>query len=286
MGKIIFKHNHVAKTKAVSVLVFLLIIAGCGTFGYSNSKYGAVVNCDADQPMDELLKCVDEKYAFMDKFYKSKWLETHEKLARFGKHTYEKPSDYQEIDKFVSIKKDDEYLRKNGYPDWQIRGDNYNGTEVQVLQLKGDLWGTYSRERQHKKSINGKWNKYTRSLKAISRDALITKSGKNNKIYVASYELVPLKKDEFLFVVAVGNFCQKSEALELCGVNYIYFTGKMKPDLLIFTNPSEFPEGRHYWEKDLSDYTHEIITLSVNKRENPTELYIKLNNRYFSLKLS
>lgn len=283
MKKVILKYD--SAIRIISLYIISILIISCSTFGYSTGKYGAVVNCDADQPMDELLKCVNEKYAFMDKFHKSIWLKNSEKLARFGKRTYEKPSDYREIDQFVSIKKDDEYLRKNGYPPRQFRVDDYKDTKMRVLQIKGGVSIYFSRNDRREKFASGDFNRYSRSLRAISRDVLVTKSGKDNKAYTASYELVPINNNEFLFVIAIGNFCQKSATLELCGVNYVYFTGRMEPDLFIFDNPSEYPMAKNYWEKDLSDYTHEIITLSANKRENPTELYIKLNNRYFSLKL-
>lgn len=307
--------------KKLGSLIFVTcLLIGCGLFGISTGKYGPVVYCDANQPMDELLKCVDERYALMDKNYKSKWLEAHEKLARFNKRTYEKPSEYKEISHFTSIKPDNEYLRMDGYPKTQLRVDDYKNLKMRVSQRIGMISLYFSGENKYGKFVGAgsiDTYKYLRSAQTISRDVLVTKKGKDNKVYAASYEIVPLLGDKFLFVVAVANFCQKhfdkkdlkpsmpgyvsiktkvmqqvmhkadiNNYFEACGINYVYFIGDMMPNLSIFVNWAEFPAKTDFSDRDLSTYTNEIITLSADKRENPTELYIKLNNRYFSLKLN
>lgn len=54
-----------------AIILSLMVMSqmGCSYLGVTDDPYGPVVNCDANLPMNELLRCVEDKFAFMDKLY-------------------------------------------------------------------------------------------------------------------------------------------------------------------------------------------------------------------------
>ncbi|MFV0627492.1 MAG: hypothetical protein ACK5N8_09145 [Alphaproteobacteria bacterium] len=52
-------------------LTLVIVITACNSIGVTDDPYGATLNCDPDEPINEIVKCVDDKYAFMDSVYES-----------------------------------------------------------------------------------------------------------------------------------------------------------------------------------------------------------------------
>lgn len=320
---------------ATTLIFGLLCSAACSAIvgAYSDDPYGPVVDCDSELPMDELIQCIDEKYAAMDKIHTDRKIWERRRFQEMNKvNNYHKVNmKYKEISNFIKIKKENIYDKtKNSNHPMRLRVDEYKNMKVAVAQRKdaddikyyigGALPKPFMGMQLNMKDISfSLHHRYFRNYWAPSRDILVTKDNGKNKIFSAGYEVVPLKDNMALYIISIAQACQPtyskeqiekalkinslppqyniffrgydetkealSKKLNNCGLAYIYFTDN-------FDNSIGYLEGRYIgaeWEPITilyKEHPNKVIHLSANKRENPTKLYVNLNNRTFEIPLS
>ena len=79
---------------------------GCSYLGVTDDPYGPVVNCDANLPMNELLRCVEDKFAFMDKLYEPRRIrmfKLHGLEDRNRQNHFEENVPYRKVSEFKSL---------------------------------------------------------------------------------------------------------------------------------------------------------------------------------------
>lgn len=243
--------------------ICLLSSSACSTVvgAYNEDPYGPVVNCDSKLPMNELLQCVDEQYAAMDKIFRSRIIKEKDKSFKSKKKAPGLFLNSKEISYFPELKNNTLYDRdKNGNGAFHIKDDRYKNLTLGIYQnrnsnnrigyklrhpFKDGLVGNYIEN----VDINTKaylTRKYKRSYWSASKDVLITVSNNKKKLYAASYEVVPLNNNMALYVINISAYCQQffsQKEIEFAKKRGNFPDKNMIP---IFTLPLESKEKSFY----------------------------------------
>ena len=91
-----------------AIILSLMVMSqmGCSYLGVTDDPYGPVVNCDANLPMNELLRCVEDKFAFMDKLYEPRRIrmfKLHGLEDRNRQNHFEENVPYRKVSEFKSL---------------------------------------------------------------------------------------------------------------------------------------------------------------------------------------
>lgn len=305
----------------ILLVPLLTVMMSCSVVGAfeTDDPYGPVVNCDANQPMDNLLKCVEKEYAWMDKVYMSEKIRKRKKIMQWGAKPEETPIHYTIASNFPKIKKDVYDRTRDGDIIFQLRVDEYDNKKFGIMQNSGEIMIRYIPPQpqraytwnMHVKKITPQ--KYVRSYHSPSRDILITKENNHHKLHVSSYEVVPLRKKQALYIISIHNYCEldtpkkvknsptqepwlTSEKYEYCGTYHTYFTKEINKNIEYRTSVpvteklsnqpwDSFPI--RYWGTyvDYEKYPDKIIYLGADRRENPSKLYIQLDGKNLEIDL-
>ncbi len=207
-------------------ILFIVCSTACSLFAgaYSDDPHGSVVDCDSKLPMNELLHCIDDKYAVMDKIYMSPIIRERRKALLRYKKTEEPALSSEEVSSFPKLKNNILYDRnKTGNGAFHIKDDKYNNLTLGIYQTTHTFNRIgYKLQFPFKEGIAGNYidntnigydgyvtRKYARSYWAASKDILITTSKGKKKLYAGSYEVIPLKDNKALYIINVSTYCQR-----------------------------------------------------------------------------
>ncbi|MBQ8672267.1 MAG: hypothetical protein IJ525_07090 [Alphaproteobacteria bacterium] len=305
----------------ILLVPLLTVMMSCSVVGAfeTDDPYGPVVNCDADQPMDDLLKCVEEKYALMDivdltdRYRNIKYFISKNKKSIILNYPY------REVISYPNIKEEIYDRTRFSNEAFLMKIDKYKNKKYGVMLQRGQDLVDYmipQPERAH--SINlissGIYTqKFFRSYQSASRDILLTKNKGKLVIYTAAYEIIPLKNKKSLYIIHIVHHCELDTPVEmrrqssddyrviarkysLCGVNYAYFTKEINKNIEYRTSvPVTEKLSNQPWSSiqvdrwgtyvDYEKHPDKIIHLSADKRENPTKLYIQLDGKNLEIDL-
>lgn len=293
------------------VIIFFTVAAGVvcsylekrqeqNLFEYTQRQW-----CDAGLPIDELVECVDKKQD--ESVYIQGWRERDAQKKMVKKTKL--PTAYREVSDFRPLKKEDRFkIFNNGGQGTLARNDQFENLDIYLPLVLAPGVAIQSIEQPYKENkckivLNNRlmpeilrhWDYFSRPY--LSKDLLITKQKGRYKIYAALYEGVRLKAKKALYVVYVVSFCQKADKFEYCGTHYLYFSDdyNTQKDYLqnydISENHKDILVGCAPYPRKIiylpdPDQSEKVIYLSADKRVNPTNLYVKLNNRIFEISLA
>lgn len=322
--------------------IFLMGSASCSTVvgAYSDDPYGPIVDCNSQLPIDKLLQCVDKQYAKMDKINEPDYIKRRKIFFnKLLKNTYNLNYGFKEVKVFPKLKPENSYdnsayLKTDNFVSDipHLRKDTYkNNTMGIYLQPSIGEIITYKQMEPVKNPAHPSYmllaapsvstTKYARDYYAASKDILITKNQGRNKVYTASYEIVPLKDNKALYIIAIVNYCQhtftkeeiqfakktgffpkkdgsinygkpieaQTKIFDICGKSNVYFTDILDKSVeYSVSKRTNFSQGPKFYSHfvEYKSYPQKIINLSADTRENPKKLYINLNHRTFEVDIN
>ncbi len=273
-------------------LTLVIVITACNSIGVTDDPYGPTLNCDPDKPIDEIVKCVDDKYAFMDSVYESPRVKADKQYRSWDNQSNYTliPTNYRKIDEFESIKecykKDKcQFDSKSGLDSIKLASyDEYNKKKIRIDNKSMNIVGNiYVNQGQFGEggpqgwfsSFGGKPSKYIRSYKNPYKDIIILKQKKQTYIYVSLIESIKLKKDKILVIANIERFC-------LSNIRNIPKDFSRK----IYESTQFITCGlyRFYYISD--DINQNLaVSISSDKRINPQKLYIRIREDTFEIDL-
>ncbi len=239
----------------ILLVPLLTVMMSCSVVGAfeTDDPYGPVVNCDADQPMDDLLKCVEKEYAWMDRVLP---MSVYEKNDRYFSDQYKqgkykkdkrfyfpdafKGVKYNEVSFFNSIK--DCYVQNTctiqNFKDTKntVSFDQYESKLMATLQ--GDAILYYVNDpytvcnvpknsdsiyrlkqcklRQYFLLGNISYRHFVRSYKSNKKDIIIFNQNGKIKVLFASLEVIKLRNNKKLIGIRFFKYraAQLSEVLK------------------------------------------------------------------------
>ncbi len=316
---------------ATSFCVIFIISTACSTVtgAYSDDPYGPIVDCDANLPIDDLLKCVDKRYADMDSINEPKNITDIKFHLKSGKH---RPADFgiesknihpQKINTFKSLKscflRDENCFKlRNGRKVPCLANENnckrsINGSDVSIDQYKKTMAiaqetsfnGFY---KNNDKGINppkssefGNWStsvfnvsypyRFLRSKKINAKDLIIAKNNEKTIVFTIGVEGVKLKEKDLLGVKILG-FCnitpeqegyKKATKESYCKLNENgqkrCISNDAKDSLF------ELCQAYDFWVFGNMEKTKDNVAISLDKRINPTQVFIKLGEDIYKINL-
>ncbi|MBQ8672268.1 MAG: hypothetical protein IJ525_07095 [Alphaproteobacteria bacterium] len=276
----------------ILLVPLLAVMMSCSVVGAfeTDDPYGPVVNCDADQPMDDLLKCVEKEYAWMDRVYETPTIKELKKYEQWDKNDYAiLHTNYNRIFEFKTIKEcydKDRCMLKQfaGAPGISVY-DQYNGYKIRIdvearnigiesyydYKYNNNLPPHYRRS-GWKVVTSSTPTKYVRSNKLKNKDIIISEQGGYPIVYVAVGENIRLQQNKCLVVATINIFCQ--------GELPQWWRGKVPNYTLHSCGIYRF-----YYVKD--HQTGDIpVSISLDKRINPKYIYLKIGKDIFEVDIS
>lgn len=305
-----------------AIILSLMVMSqmGCSYLGVTDDPYGPVVNCDANLPMNELLRCVEDKYAFMDKVYEPKLIE---RLKQYGledrnhQSRFEENVPYRKVSEFKSLQAcgekchGDIYGRTFPYDKiYEFEGLNTCGNKCQV-DINGklfpytmDIYGGREVGIAHGYSIeminnvNGRLGDFSgltnpyyflRSRKIPRKDLVLAETNKRLQFFTVSAEGVRLDGGKDLLGIQVIDFCNKNPEEE----GYVRVRGtryykQVSEKARVYTGSKNFYPvcyGYVFWVVGNIKEAEKTLALSLDKRVNPTKAYIKLGKDIYEINL-
>lgn len=309
--------SRVWRITIIVVPSFLLILTIWLTKTYNTSSgYLALrVLCDGNLPLPELTACVDKNYTQSQSAAMIKERILSKGIASWSifDESFDLKHNYKEISTFKPLKTgnnlsiygaDNQAYFMNmdveGNPDLHIPVTEHSFIVLRkyTQPVDGNKCKVAFENVIEKLSIVN-W-KYLGNRTFLSKDMLVTKEKGQEKVYTASYEAVRLLGNNALYVVSINNLCRKKDKFQYCGTDYIRFVDdyssfkeyeenvdiakEYKEDKNFYKGCSPYPQKFAYFISQ--NYPEKKIELSADKRDNPNELYVKVNNRVFALNLS
>lgn len=292
---------------------------------YSDDPYGPVVDCDSKLPMNELLKCVDKEYEMMDKIHMTPHQKTDRKWAKIyseGEYKASKrfyfPDTYKDITydivpQFNSIKqcyKKDKcqmrllpgYIHDVSYDDYKGRGiaiEHSDSLQTHVIRSdKKCEYNTGVERLKNCKIMRGSgvatmtYRHFTRSYRNRNKDIIffedngmnifmgslefVRLSDKKTLVGIRIFEFHPLNPVKDGFILKGNVYERESPGGGIEGIHKYFISERFSP-YAAFT----------VW--DIRDEDIKTISdnfaLSLDKRENPSKLYINTGNKVYEISI-
>lgn len=255
----------------------------------TDDPYGPVVNCDADQPMDNLLKCVEKEYNKRTKGkYNSFAMDTDIFYKDKKNSSYILPTNYKLINNFHSIKSCyknnfcNDFIKDSG--EGNIKRDYYD-KDISVHQdtaiLSGSVYvdsnNSFSRSKKNQwiLSFYAAPYMYSRSYK-LERDIVISEFNKKLVIYGAIVERIFLLGNKDLYVANIQRLCPARI--------------KNKPDvwnkdLYLYVKYDNCGVYRFSYVRDHQN-SDIPVSISLDKRINPKAIFVKIGRDKFEVDIS
>ena len=305
-----------------AIILSLMVMSqmGCSYLGVTDDPYGPVVNCDANLPMNELLRCVEDKFAFMDKLYEPRRIrmfKLHGLEDRNRQNHFEENVPYRKVSEFKSLHEcgekchGDIYGRTFPYDKiYEFEGLNTCGNKCQV-DINGklfpytmDIYGGREVGIAHGYSIeminnvNGRLGDFSgltnpyyflRSRKIPRKDLVLAETNKRLQFFTVSAEGVRLDGGKDLLGIQVIDFCNKNPEEE----GYVRVRGtryykQVSEKARVYTGSKNFYPvcyGYVFWVVGNIKEAEKTLALSLDKRVNPTKAYIKLGKDIYEINL-
>lgn len=305
-----------------AIILSLMVMSqmGCSYLGVTDDPYGSVVNCDANLPMNELLRCVEDKFAFMDKLYEPRRIrmfKLHGLEDRNRQNHFEENVPYRKVSEFKSLHEcgekchGDIYGRTFPYDKiYEFEGLNTCGNKCQV-DINGklfpytmDIYGGREVGIAHGYSIeminnvNGRLGDFSgltnpyyflRSRKIPRKDLVLAETNKRLQFFTVSAEGVRLDGGKDLLGIQVIDFCNKNPEEE----GYVRVRGtryykQVSEKARVYTGSKNFYPvcyGYVFWVVGNIKEAEKTLALSLDKRVNPTKAYIKLGKDIYEINL-
>ena len=305
-----------------AIILSLMVMSqmGCSYLGVTDDPYGPVVNCDANLPMNELLRCVEDKFAFMDKLYEPRRIrmfKLHGLEDRNRQNHFEENVPYRKVSEFKSLHEcgekchGDIYGRTFPYDKiYEFEGLNTCGNKCQV-DINGklfpytmDIYGGREVGIAHGYSIeminnvNGRLGDFSgltnpyyflRSRKIPRKDLVLAETNKRLQFFTVSAEGVRLDGGKDLLGIQVIDFCNKNPEEE----GYVRVRGtryykQVSEKARVYTGSKNFYPvcyGYVFWVVGNIKEAEKTLALSLYKRVNPTKAYIKLGKDIYEINL-
>lgn len=276
----------------ILLVPLLAVMVSCSVVGAfeTDDPYGPVVNCDADQPMDDLLKCVEKEYNKRTKGkYNSLAMDTDIFYKDIRDKLYLLKTTYKALTEFKNIKdcrdQCDEFINKNGdghitkdfyeknvcvHQDSTIlSGSIYIGKDNPISKWRGTLWSS---------SFFSAPYKYSRSQK-LKRDVIISKALDKLIIYAVLAEKIPIMNNKDIYIVNIQ---------KLCPARLKDKPESMRADIYEYTRYSRCGVYRFEYLTDRVEdvYVPIPVQISLDRRINPKKIYIKIGKDIFEVDIS
>ena len=292
---------------------------------YSDDPYGPAVNCDSELPMDELIQCVKDQYEMMDKIHMTPNQQANRKLAkkyaegkyRTNKRYYfpdtHKNITYTTVPSFNSIKgcyeKDKCQMKLPLGSIQNVSYDDYKGRGIAIehsdsiltFVVRPDKKGEYKTGVERLKNcaiIGGSsvatktYRHFTRSYRNRNKDIIffedngmnifmgslefVRLSGKKTLVGIRIFEFHPFNPTKDGFVLNGNVYEKESPGGGTEGIHK-YFASEHFSPYAAFT----------VW--DIRDDDIQTISdsfaLSLDKRINPSKLYINTGNKVYEVSI-
>ena len=290
---------------------------------YDDNPYGPVVNCDADLPMDDLIQCVKDQYEMMDKIYMTpiqqherKWSKIYSEGEYKASKSFYFPDTYENITyttvpSFNSIKgcyKKDKchmrllYIQDVSYDDYKGRGiavEHSDSILTHVVRSDKKCEYKTGMERLKNCKIMGgsgvatlTYRHFTRSYRNLNKDIIffedngmnifigslefVRLSNKKNLVGIRIFEFHPFNPVKDGFVLNSNVYERKSPGGSIEGIHKYFISERFSP-YAAFT----------VW--DIRDEDIQTISdsfaLSLDKRENPSKLYVNTGNKVYEVSI-
>lgn len=299
MRTIITKENKSMKNKIIISGAFLLVLfslPACNAVSgaYSDDPYGPVVSCDSTLPMDELLQCVDKKYAAMDALHESPRVKD-DKQYQFrdrSRNNYDElPFSYKKISEFTSIKSCYKQDRCQAYSIGDGRGltnyDEYEERKIRVESLGRNVMGEAYEDTLNNNKIDktlksigwiGSFGStptyFIRSYKNPYKDIIIYNQNNKASLYVPLIELINLKDKQTLVVANINRFC--------LGKQPEWWIGKVKNNHFVSCGVYRLS----YVTDKIEVNVPVPVFISLDKRVNPNKIYLKVDQDIFEIDIN
>lgn len=265
------------------------LLASCFVVGAfeTDDPYGPVVNCDANQPMDDLLKCVEKEYNKRTKGkYNSFAMDTDIFYKDKKNSSYILPTNYKLINNFHSIKSCyknnfcNDFIKDSG--EGNIKRDYYD-KDISVHQdtaiLSGSIYvdsnNSFSRSKKNQwiLSFYTAPYMYSRSYK-LERDIVISEFNKKLVIYGAIVERIFLLGNKDLYVANIQR---------LCPANPNSRPNTISKDLYEYSKFNGCGVYRFEYIKNRDVIDEKSVSISLDRRINPKYIYLKIDMDIFEI---
>lgn len=289
---------------ATTLIFGLLCSAACSAIvsAYSDDPYGPVVDCDSELPMDELIQCIDEKYAAMDKIYEPTFIKIYKQS--FANKSLQRLNEYGvqnisivplKISQFFPLKNQNKNVCDIGYYSAEVPCDTYKEKTIALSNMTVSFVGLLNQENtvfwQDVFSVSYPY-KYLRSYKSKVKDIIIGEVNNQIFIYTVGFEAIRLKSEKNLLSVKLIIFSPmkpEKEGFRLSKDKQVY--ERINPDgsinylAYMHNNYSPFI-GYEFWVwGDIKEVSNNL-SISLDKRDNPSMVYIKLGSDIYQLNLT
>ena len=292
---------------------------------YSNDPYGPVVDCDLELPMDELIQCVKDQYEMMDKIHMTpnqkedrKWAKKYSEGKYRTNKRYYFPDTYKDITyttvpQFNSIKecyKKDQCQMKLPIGSIQdVSYDDYKGRGIAIEHLDSILtfvvrpdkkceYKTGVERLKNCTIISGSgvatktYRHFTRSYRNRNKDIIFFEDNGMN-IFMGSLEFVRLSNKKNLVGIRIFEFHPFNPAKDGFVLNGNVYEkespGGGTEGIHKYFASERFSPYAAFTIWDIRDEDIETISdnfaLSLDKRENPSKLYINTGNKVYEVSI-
>lgn len=273
----------------ILLVPLLTVMMSCSVVGAfeTDDPYGPVVNCDADQPMDDLLKCVEKEYNKRTRGIQNlKAMDTDKIYEKRRENTYFLPTKYRKINEFPSIKECYtsnacvEHISKNGWG--YVRKDVYK----KVMGVRQDdpiLTGIIYIDKNNPISI---WReaiwvssfstapyRYSRSHRE-EKDIIISETNNKLILYATLVEKISVTNKKDLFVVNIQR---------LCPANPNSRPNTISKDLYEYSKFNGCGVYRFEYIKNRDVIDEKSVSISLDRRINPKYIYLKIGMDIFEI---
>ncbi len=281
--------NLTVSFKILLVPLFTVMMS-CSVVGAfeTDDPYGPVVNCDANQPMDDLLKCVEKEYNKRTKGkYNSFAMDTDTFYKDIRSKSYLLKTTYKKIKEFKNIKECrnqcDEFIDKDSvghitkdfYEKYVcvhqnstiLSGSIYIGKDNPISKWRGTLWNS---------SFFSAPYKYSRSEK-LKRDVIISKVRGKLIIYALLAEKISIMNNKDIYIVNIQ---------KLCPARLEDKPDFIRSDIYEYTQYSRCGVYRFEYLKNKVNDSFIPVYISLDKRINPKAIFVKIGHDKFEVDIS
>lgn len=292
---------------------------------YNEDPYGPVVNCDSKLPMDKLIQCVKDQYEMMDKIYMTPNQQADRKWAKIYSEGEYKASKrfyfpdtykiitYKTVPSFNSIKgcyKKDKcqmrllpgYIHDVSYDDYKGRGIAIEHSDsVMTHVVRSDKKCEYKTgvERLKNCKIMGgsgiatpTYRHFTRSYRNRNKDIIFFEDNGMN-IFMGSLEFVRLPDMKTLVGIRIFEFHPFNPVKDGFVLNGNVYEkespGGGTESIHKFFASERFSPYAAFTVWDIRDNAIQTISdnfaLSLDRRENPSKLYINTGNKVYEVSI-
>lgn len=287
---------------------------------YIDSRHGPIVNCNSNLPMNELLQCVNKEYKNFTPIVESKNIKIYKELLESGAIQFLPSSGIKIYRKTAALGSEFPKIKScYNNNDWCLTEENVNGVgdrqpydtyKDKTLAIFLGVNFTH-KEEQEGGSIFNWFNSgglsypyyFLRSYKTGALDIILAEINDKFMVFLAHFEKIRLKDDKNLIGITIPVFFPKNplmEGYQLSENGKVYtreiprggtesfgvknlkylFSPAVAYTFWIITDKNDYPKRLNKNKKFPMD-----LAISLDRRINPTKIFIKTNNKVYSINI-